>query len=431
MWNKRLERHAASMRRRFAREAEKEAARLLKQQKKEEKANRRLALEIERTKNSRTAFLFATFCASRKLFLSWMEFFVRCPWLVPVLLTFRPESTKTEPPKYDRFRRPEKLKCTEEEIAILHKHGLHTSRAAKELDWSAERVMRYGLSLGVFTEEDLIARIGRKGRPKNPPKPPQAKQERQRKYVSTPEIDALIISETPTKDIAQQIGWPRQAIWKRRKEIGHGRPVGSPKYHATPEIDKVMRTYPGEFTKVGSIIDWPVWAVERRMKELNVGNGTNYRFRDDEAEIVQLLKDNQGCIADVRRILKAKGQSRTEKFVKTIRDKHGIVFTKKIVIPSTKGQTKALDGFVQSLLELSTRKRKEYFQTMHRALPEVLSRSVISNLIHVSRKTIDSYVKQGWLPIEKNEFVQFLIDQCDYMSAMQGNEHQETATANG
>jgi hypothetical protein len=290
--------------------------------------------------------------------------------------------------------------------------------------------MRYGLALGIFTEEDLNARKGRKGRPKNPPKPPKVKQDR-RKYIPTPEIDALIASDTPMKVITEQIGWPRHIIWKRRKEIGHGRPVGCPKYHATPEIDKVMRAYPGEYTKVGSLINWPVWAVERRMTELNVGKGKAHRYRDDEAEIVQLLKDNQGCVADVRRILAKKGQPRTERFVKNIRDKHGITLTKKIVPPSKKGKTEALDGFIHSLLELSTRKRKEYFQNMHAALPSVLPRSVIANLIRVSRKTIDNYVNQGWLPVEKSEFVQFLIDQCDYMSTVQGNGYQETATANG
>jgi hypothetical protein len=192
-----------------------------------------------------------------------------------------------------------------------------------------------------------------------------------------------------------------------------------------------MRAYPGEYVKVGSLIEWPVWAVERRMAELKVGKGKAHRYRDDEAEIVQLLRITQGCIADVRRILAKQGQPRTERFVKNIRDKHGIPLTKKIVLPSRKGQTEALDGFIRSLLELSTRKRKEYFQALHSALPSVLPRNVIANLIHVSRKTIDNYVKQGWLPIEKSEFVQFLIDQCDYMSTMQGNGHQKTATANG
>lgn len=425
MWNKRLERHAASMRRRFAREAAKEAARLLKEQQKQERA--RLLLESEQEKTNSATFLVAVTCVFRQLFLQWMEFFIYCPWMIPVVLTFRPT---TDDSKYDQFRRPKKLKCSDEEIAILRKHGLHTSRAAKELKWSELRVMRYSLSLGIFTEEDLIARKGRKGRPKNPPKPPKVKQDR-RKYIPTPEIDALIVSAMSTKVITEQTGWPRDAIWKRRKELGHGRPVGCPKYHATPEIDKVMRTYPGEYTKVGLLIDWPVWAVERRMTELNVGKGKMHRYRDDEAEIVQLLKDNQGCIADVRRILEKKGQLRTELFVRKIRDKHGITLTKKIVVPSTKGKTGALDGYIQTLLELSTRKRKEYFQTMHAALPSVLPRSVIANLIRVSRKTIDNYVNQGWLPIEKSEFVQFLIDQCDYMSTMQGNGYQKNVAANG
>lgn len=377
MWNERLERHAARMRARFEQERKKEAE---------------LQEYIRQRQEAGKPIKVST--AGRR-----------------IIITPKPPRIKRP---YNRLTVPKVLNCTDEQKDVIRFHGLHTSRAAKQLGWSENRVQRYGLALGVFTLADLKARSGKKGRPAGPPK---VKEVRPRKnasrYQLTDEITEVLRSGKPITEICEATGWPRSIVYLRMKQLSIKRTTV--KYHPDDATDEVMRDYPGQFTKVSIITGWPVWAVERRMDELKLVNPTS-RYRDDTEELVRLLEKHQGCIADVQRALKKEGKIRGHDAIMKVRDEHGIKMTKEIIRPSRKNFTPAMDDYIQQLIKMSDRRRNEYLKSAFAALPTTLSRAIIANLTGISRKTIDSYVNKGWITLGKKEFLQFIIDQCDYAS---------------
>lgn len=411
MWQEKHELHAAVMRERFQKQAETEERKRQELAQKEELKALEQKRKIQKLKQKQ----YDKFSTKNIVGLSSQE-----------QERYKKIKRSTKSYLYDRLVKPKIVNCTEEEKFILEKHGLHTSKAADELDWSVYKVQRYGIFFGFYTADQIRNRP--KGRPAGSNKPPKVLKGRVYKFVATEEIDKIIQSEIPMKQVVAATGWSLAAIRRRRIALGIGRTKKwNLKYPSNPEIDQVMREFPGSYTKVSTIIGWPIWAVERRMTELNLKND-NHRLRNDEQEIVDLLKFHHGCIADVRRELKKMGKGRSERFVKRIRDNHNIQLTKVIVFPSKKGTTPAIDKYIQSLIEMSNKKRDDYFRLLSNTIPMKLSANRIASVTNINRRTIDSYVKNGWLPVDKKEFVQFLIDQCDFaMSKMQNIESHEAA----
>ena len=171
--------------------------------------------------------------------------------------------------------------------------------------------------------------------------------------------------------------------------------------------------------KVAVLTGWSPDAVIRRMCELGLCDPA--RRRDDEEQVVALLKEHGGSIVDVVRTLRNSPQPRSNRYVAAIRRKYRVQRTKP---PSSRrGLTPGIDQYIESLLELSTRKRAEYLRFLSQSLPPQVSAELASCVLSLSRKTINNYVNQGWFPRAKSDFIKFIINQCEYtMSEMRHNK---------
>lgn len=321
-----------------------------------------------------------------------------------------------------------------EDAEILRRHGIHTSRAAKELRWSPKRVQSACVALGIFDQATLTARRGRKGRPRGPSPGNRPSDERVEKYPMTAEIDEIL--RTASGSIAEAMrrtAYPRSIIRKRMIELelvrtdSAGR-VSARSFHEIPDVDAIMRAFPGKHAKVAVLTGWSRHSVMWRMRQLGLSDPA--RRRDDEAQIVALLEEHGGSLVDVVRALRNGSQPRSEKYIAAIRRKYSVPRTKPRSRPIRRDLTPGIDRYIESLLGLSAQKRAEYFRFLSLSLPPQLSAELAAAILSLSRRTINNYVNQGWFPHAKRDFINFIINQCEYsMSEMRQKERAASVAA--
>jgi len=258
----------------------------------------------------------------------------------------------------------------------------------------------------------------RRGRPPGPPKPVVVKEPRHPKYEFNPLMDHVLRScEGVVKTACELLELPRHAVRNRMRELGieTANPGGhrfQRQYIPTPEIDDIMRKYPHRISRIMAMTNWSMDAVIRRTAEL----GIPPEEKVTEDEIVSLLKTHQGCVGDVYKAIKASKRRISEKTISVVRERHQIPLTKPHHRGHTKNPTVALDKYIASLMRMTAVNRGRYLRSLRATLPDKIPVQRISAIMNVSIKTISNYRSQGWLSLEKNEFVDFIVAQCDFAS---------------
>lgn len=303
------------------------------------------------------------------------------------------------------------LVCTPEQKSVLRKHGANISLSAKELGWPIRKTQRYAAKLGLVASSELIDRkhaaestCALSGCAPNQAKKPAP-------LYCTSEQESILRKYGVNVDMAaRELRWSVDKVQRYASELGIVSPgtfarrsrnrLGQPR-QSSDDIDDLMRRLGRQVKKVATLIGWPVGSVANRMDKLGVTRDS------DELRIAQLLTTHKGCSEEVALLTQ-----RTASFVDRVRSRHGI--SKPPATSGPRNSTAAWDKYISLILALSVRKANQYLTLLRRCLPATLSSARLSAVTGISRKTINKYLREGWLPSQRQEFVLFLESQIAF-----------------